>query len=168
MRTVKNGLQRWTGVLAVVLASGLVACGGGEPEAEPMAEEPTAEAPIDTTEDRSSMTPSVSFVMPADGATVSSPVAMEFMASNLNISPVPSEVDTPREGMGHHHVAIDTECLPVGEEIPQADPWVHFGDGSKIYETLLLAGPHTLTLQIGDDEHRTQEGLCTTISITVE
>jgi hypothetical protein len=168
MRTVKNGLQRWTGVLAVVLASGLVACGGGEPEAEPMAEEPTAEASADTMEDRSSMTPSVSFVTPADGATVSSPVAMEFIVSNLNISPVPDEVETPREGMGHHHVAIDTECLPVGEEIPQADPWVHFGDGSKIYETLLPAGQHTLTLQIGNDEHRTQEGLCTTISITVE
>ena len=173
MRTVKNGLQGWTGVLALVLATGLVACGSGETETEPMAEEPMAEepmteAPIDATEDRSSTMPSVSFVMPADGATVSSPVAMEFMASNLNISPVPSEVETAREGMGHHHVAIDTECLPVGEEIPKADPWVHFGDGSKIYETLLPAGPHTLTLQIGDDEHRTQEGLCTTISITVE
>ena len=128
MRTVKNGLQGWTGVLALVLATGLVACGGGETETEPM-----AEAPIDATEDRSSTMPSVSFVMPADGATVSSPVAMEFMASNLNISPVPDEVETPREGMGHHHVAIDTECLPVGEEIPKADPWVHFGDGSKVY-----------------------------------
>ena len=164
MRTVKNGLQGWIGVLAVVLASGLVACGGGEPEAEPMAEAPTAEAPMD----RSSTTPSVSFVTPADGATVSSPVAMEFMASNLNISPVPEEVETPREGIGHHHVAIDTECLPVGEAVPQADPWVHFGDGSETYETLLPAGQYTLTLQIGDDEHRTQEGLCTTISITVE
>ena len=173
MRTVKNGLQGWTGVLALVLATGLVACGSGETETEPMAEEPMAEAPMaeaptDTTEDRSSTMPSVSFVMPADGATVSSPVAMEFMASNLNISPVPEEVETPREGIGHHHVAIDTECLPVGEAVPQADPWVHFGDGSETYETLLPAGQYTLTLQIGDDEHRTQEGLCTTISITVE
>ena len=142
MRTIENGRQGWTGVLAVVLASGLVACGGG--------------------------TPSVSFVTPADGATVSSPVAMEFMASNLNILPVPEEVETPREGIGHHHVAIDTECLPVGEAIPRADPWVHFGDGSETYETLLPAGQYMLTLQIGDDEHRTQEGLCTTISITVE
>ena len=142
MQTVKNGLQGWTGVLAGVLASGRVACGGG--------------------------TPAVSFVTPADGATVSSPVAMEFMASNLNISPVPEEVETPREGIGHHHVAIDTECLPVGEAIPRADPWVHFGDGSETYETLLPAGQYMLTLQIGDDEHRTQEGLCTTLSITVE
>ncbi len=165
---MRNGLQGWTGVLALVLASGIVACGGGEPEAEPMAEEPMAEAPAASTEDRSSMTPSVSFVTPADGGTVSSPVAMEFMASNLNISPVPSEVGSPREGIGHHHVAIDTECLAVGEVVPQADPWVHFGDGSQIYESLIPAGQHTLTVQIGDDEHRTQEGLCTTISITVQ
>ena len=114
------------------------------------------------------MMPTVGFVSPTDGATVSSPVSMEFIVSNLNISPVPAEVETPREGMGHHHVGIDTECLAVGEAIPKADPWVHFGDGSKVFETLLLAGPHTLTLQIGDDEHVTQDGLCTTISITVE
>ena len=74
----------------------------------------------------------------------------------------------PREGMVHHHVGIDTECLPVGELIPRADPWVHFGDGSNRFETLLEVGRHTLTLQVGDDEHRTQDGLCTTISITVE
>ncbi len=154
--------------MAIVLAIGLVACGASEPEAEPMAEAPMAEAPAASMADRSSSTQSVSFVTPMDGATVSSPVAMEFIVSNLNISPVPAEVETAREGMGHYHVAIDTECLAVGELIPKADPWVHFGDGSKIYETLMTAGQHTLTLQIGDDDHRTQEGLCATISITVE
>ncbi len=170
MLIVRSGLQGRHGMLALVLATGLVACGGGDPEAEPepMAEAPAAEAPAAPMADRSSMTPSVSFVRPADGSTVSSPVSMEFIVSNLNISPVPDEVETAREGMGHYHVAIDTECLAVGELIPKADPWVHFGDGSKIYETLMTAGQHTLTVQIGDDDHRTQEGLCTTISITVE
>ena len=116
---------------------------------ESMAEESTAAAPAAPMADRSSMTSSVSFVRPADGSTVSSPVSMEFIVSNLYISPVPDEVETAREGMGHYHVAIDTECLAVGELIPKADPWVHFGDGSKIYETLMTAGQHTLTLQIG-------------------
>ncbi len=131
------------------------------------AEEPVEEVPAPV-EDRSSMTPSVGFVSPTDGATVSSPVSMEFIVSNYNISPVPQEVETPRQGMGHHHVGIDTECLPVGEVVPQGDPWVHFGDGSKTFETMLEPGQHTLTLQLGDDEHRTQEGLCTSITITVE
>ena len=165
MQIVRHGLQGWNGVLALALATGLVACGGGAPEADP---EPMAEEPTEAMEDRSSTTPSVSFVTPADGATVSSPVAMEFIVSNLNISPVPSEVETPREGMGHHHVGIDTECLAVGEVVPQGDPWVHFGDGSNRFETQLEPGRHTLTLQIGDDEHRTQDGLCTTISVTVQ
>ena len=170
MLILRSVLKGRNGVLALalVLATGLVACGGDEPEAEPMVEESTAAAPAAPMADRSSATPSVSFVRPADGATVSSPVSMEFIVSNLNISPVPDEVETAREGMGHYHVAIDTECLAVGELIPKADPWVHFGDGSKIYETLMTAGQHTLTLQIGDDDHRTQEGLCATISITVE
>ncbi len=166
--TAINGRQRRTasgmGGLVLALVTGLVACGGGAPEPEPM-EEPMAPDPM---EDRSSVVPTVGFVSPTDGATVSSPVSMEFIVSNLNISPVPAEVETPRQGMGHHHVGIDTECLAVGEPIPKADPWVHFGDGSKVFETLLPAGSHTLTLQIGDDEHVTQGGLCTTISITVE
>ncbi|MEO2198405.1 MAG: DUF4399 domain-containing protein [bacterium] len=168
MLTAINGRQRRTasgmGGLVLALVTGLVACGGGAPEPEPM-EEPMAPDPM---EDRSSVVPTVGFVSPTDGATVSSPVSMEFIVSNLNISPVPAEVETPRQGMGHHHVGIDTECLAVGEPIPKADPWVHFGDGSKVFETLLPAGSHTLTLQIGDDEHVTQGGLCTTISITVE
>ena len=42
------------------------------------------------------------------------------------------------------------------------------GDGSKVFETMLPPGAHTLTLQIGDDQHVTQDGLCTTISVTVE
>ena len=165
-----NGCQprtaNWTGGLAIVLATGMAACGGAAPEpaAEPMEET----APAAPAEDRSSTAPTVGFVTPTDGATVSSPVSMEFIVSNLNISPVPAEVENPRDGMGHHHVGIDTECLPVGEAIPKADPWVHFGDGSKVFETLLPAGAHTLTLQIGDDQHVTQDGLCTTISVTVE
>lgn len=165
MLRIDNG--RWTGAVVLVLATSLTACGGAE-EAEPMAEaEPMEEAPAPV-EDSSSMAPSVGFASPADGATVSSPVSMEFIIDNYNLSPVPSEVETPREGTGHHHVGIDTECLPVGEVIPQADPWVHFGDGSTTFETLLEPGQHTLTVQLGDDEHRTQEGLCTSISITVE
>ena len=51
-----------------------------------------------------------------------------------------------------------------------ADPWVHFGDGSAEFEYYLPAGPHTLTLQIGDGEHRTldEPGLCNIITVTAE
>ncbi len=157
--------RRWMTVMAFLMM-GAVACGGGGEEPMP-AEEPMEEAPAPA-EEAPAMNPSVSFASPADGATVSSPVSMEFAISNYDISPVPEEVETPRDGMGHHHVGIDTECLPVGEIVPQGDPWVHFGDGSTTFETMLEPGEHTLTLQLGDDEHRTQDGLCTTITINVE
>ena len=110
----------------------------------------------------------VFFVSPADGATVTSPVSFEFGVEGLEISPVPEEVDQPRDDIGHYHIGFNTECLPVGEELPQADPWVHFGDGSSTFESLLDPGEHTFAVQIGADEHRTLEGLCDTITITVE
>jgi hypothetical protein len=31
----------------------------------------------------------------------------------------------------------------------------------------LPPGEHTLTLQVGDDQHRAMEGLCETITVTV-
>ena len=112
--------------------------------------------------------PQVFFVTPTNGATVTSPVAFEFGSLNLTVSPVPEEVDQPRAGVSHYHIGFYTDCLSVGEEIPRADPWVHFGDGSATFETLLEPGDHTFAVPVGDDEHRTLEGLCSTITITVE
>ncbi len=112
--------------------------------------------------------PRVFFVSPADGATVSSPVAFEFGSEGFSLLPVPEEVETPRWGVGHFHIGIATECLPAGEVIPQSAPWVHFGDGSSVFESLMPPGEHTFAVQLGDDEHRTIEGLCSTITVTVE
>jgi hypothetical protein len=110
----------------------------------------------------------VFFVQPADGATVTSPVRLEFGAQDFTIAAVPegTPADT-RPDLGHHHVAIDADCLPAGTPIPRAAPWVHFGDGSNVIDMQLPAGTHRLTLQIGDDLHRAIEGLCATISVNV-
>jgi len=113
------------------------------------------------------------FVSPADGAQHAEDVInIEFGAENYPISAIPEgfdqETGTPREGVGHYHLGYNTGCLPVGKIIPQGEGWQHFGDGSN---TTTLenapAGTYELTVQIGDDQHRTQEGLCTTISIEV-
>jgi len=110
----------------------------------------------------------VFFVQPKDGATVKSPVALEFGADNVSIAAVPQgTVTEARPGLGHYHVGIDTDCLPAGTDIPKAAPWVHFGDGKNVIDMQLPAGSHRLTLQVGDDLHRTIEGLCSTISVTV-
>ena len=110
----------------------------------------------------------VFFIEPADGATVTSPVRLEFGAENFEIVAVPAGIVTEtRPDLGHHHVAIDTDCLAPGTEIVKAAPWVHFGDGNNVIDMQLPPGQHRLTLQIGDDLHRTIEGLCSMISVDV-
>lgn len=112
--------------------------------------------------------PRVFFVQPQDGATVKSPVALEFGVESFQVAAVPQgEVKETRPNLGHHHVAIDADCLPPGTVIPRAAPWVHFGDGKNVIDMQLPPGQHRLTLQIGDDLHRTIEGLCSTITVNV-
>jgi uncharacterized protein DUF4399/uncharacterized protein DUF6130 len=113
--------------------------------------------------------PRVFFVQPQDGATVKSPVTLEFGVENYQVAAVPPGTPTEsRPNIGHHHVGVDADCLPPGTVIPRASPWVHFGDGKNVIDMQLPPGQHRLTLQIGDDLHRTQEGLCSTITVNVE
>jgi uncharacterized protein DUF4399/uncharacterized protein DUF6130 len=132
-------------LVALVLAMMAVACGRSQPSG-----------------------PRVFFVQPQDGATVKSPVRLEFGAENFQIAAVPAgTVTESRPNMGHHHVGVDADCLPPGTVIPRAAPWVHFGDGKNVIDMQLPPGKHRLTLQIGDDMHRTQPDLCSTITVNV-
>lgn len=135
-------ISRRVAVLALVIGAG--ACAAGPPASR------------------------VFFVEPRDGATVKSPVHLQFGAENIQIAAVPAgTVETSRPGIGHHHVGVDTDCLPPGAEIPKAAPWVHFGTGSAEIDMQLPPGQHKLALEIGDDLHRTLPGLCTTITVNV-
>ena len=113
--------------------------------------------------------PRVFFAEPKDGATVKSPVHLKFGIENYQLSPVPQgTVETARPGMGHHHVGVDVDCLAAGTTIVKGTPaWVHFGDAKSEIDMQLTPGPHKLTLQLGDDLHKTSEGLCQTININV-
>ena len=133
------------------------------PEAEAAVEEPMVAAPM-TAEGA----PRVFFTNLADGDEVVSPVRLEFGTENYEIVPAQDPV-VIEEGKGHHHLGFNTDCKPAGEVIEKAQPWIHFGDGSNSIDMQLPPGPATLTLQIGDGEHRTLdiEGLCHTITVTV-
>ncbi|OFW03702.1 MAG: hypothetical protein A3I61_02015 [Acidobacteria bacterium RIFCSPLOWO2_02_FULL_68_18] len=112
--------------------------------------------------------PRVFFVQPQDDAAVKSPVRLEFGVENFQVAAVPqAEVKETRPNLGHHHVAVDADCLPPGSVIPRAAPWVHFGDGKNVIDMQLPAGQHRLTLQIGDDLHRTIDGLCSRVTVNV-
>ena len=163
----------WKVVAGLVLlpAFTVLGCGGGmeaepEPASEPVASEPMEEA-------APTGPPRVFFVAPLDGDQMSSDhdVELEFGAENYMISAIPEgfdpQADEPRADMGHYHVGVDTGCLPAGEIIPEGEGWVHFGDGSNVFTLQVEPGSYELSLQIGDDLHRTQEGLCETISIEV-
>ena len=145
MRTMRTVTMVQTVTLAIAALVVTAACGGSEPTGR-----------------------RVYFIQPEDGATVMSPVRLEFGAEDFRIAAVPAgTVTETRPDLGHHHVGIDTDCLPVGTQIPTAAPWVHFGDGKNVIDMQLPTGSHRLTLQIGDDLHRTIEGLCQTITVNV-
>ena len=148
--------------LAVFVTAGAAACGGSSSGGE---EEAAAEAG-----DAATVAPRVFFVTPADNTDhpTEVPLALTFGVENFQIGAVPEEVTLPRGGLGHYHLGFNTECLPVGELIPKADPWTHFGDGSDGMEMQLEAGEFRFSVQMGDDEHRTIEGLCETITVRME
>jgi hypothetical protein len=156
-------------VLGVVMAAftlSVAACGSNAPSSDA----PTESAAADESHEGHTMA-RVYFVEPQDGATLSSESLATFVfgSDQYTIGAVPEgEVTAARADIGHFHLGVDTECLPAGVEIPKADPWIHFGTGSNTIEMQLKPGPHTLSVQVGDDLHRTVEGLCETISVTVE
>lgn len=153
-------------LVSVFLVAFSTACApGGEGEAPAEEEEPTpAEQPMAESAE-SSGGPRIWFISPEDGATVTSPVELQFGHENFELMPK----GTMEPETGHHHVGVDTECLPAGEIIPEAAPWIHLGDASAEMQMQLPPGEHTLTIQIGDGEHRTldEPGLCQTITVNV-
>lgn len=147
-------------VLSVLVIAGAVACGGGSSggEAEPAADAAPPAAPR------------VFFAAPRDETDhpTEVPLGLTFGVENFEISAVPETVSTPRADVGHFHLGVNTECLPTGEIIPAADPWIHLGDGSDGMEMQLEGGEYRFSVQIGDDEHRTLAGLCETITVRME
>ena len=149
----------------VLLAGVAAACGGSETPSEPAATAPPAATPASPPP---SSGPRVFFVEPQNGATVKSPVHLRFGIENFELAAVPQgTVEATRPNLGHHHIGVDIDCLPPGTEIPKANPWVHHGGAQTEMDMMLTPGPHKLTLQLGDDMHRTIAGLCQTINVTV-
>ncbi|MDX1383785.1 MAG: DUF4399 domain-containing protein [Thermoanaerobaculia bacterium] len=152
--------------LLTLLATLLLLAAACAPAGEETAEEPAAEAPAETAA-ASGGAPRVFLIQPAEGEEVTSPVHFEFGIENFVIEPREEGVINP--GHGHHHIGINTHCLEPGIVIPDAEPWIHFGDGSNTIDVQLPPGTHHISLQVGDGEHRTldEPGLCFMTDITV-
>lgn len=92
---------------------------------------------------------SVFFITPADGDTVSNPVAIEFGIEGMVV--VAAGVNDAHSG--HHHLLVDTDAPDMGLPIPADANHIHFGDASTSTELTLEPGQHTLRLLLGDHLH---------------
>lgn len=124
----------------VLLAMVLGACGGGEDEGW-----------------------RVYFTSIVDGATVDSPVTVEWAATNFTIEPA-GEV---KAGAGHLHIMVDVECVAAGTAVPADDNHLHFGAGQTEATLALTPGEHTLCLQAADGAHVALAGDGATEVVTI-
>lgn len=88
---------------------------------------------------------------PSDGQVVSAgkPFRVWFGLRNMGVAP--KDVKFPNTG--HHHLLIDADLPPLGQDIPSDRNHLHFGAGETETTLELPPGKHTLQLLMGDDKH---------------
>jgi hypothetical protein len=93
----------------------------------------------------------VYIISPKDGATVHSPVLVQFGLKGMGVAPAGVKF----ENTGHHHLLIDTDApTDAAAPLPATDKIVHFGKGqTETTLTTLTPGKHTLQLLLGDQNH---------------
>jgi hypothetical protein len=85
---------------------------------------------------------------PTDGQVLSAgrPFRVWFGLRNMGVAPK----GVAFNNTGHHHLLIDTELPPAGQEIPSDRNHLHFGAGETETMLELPPGKHTLQLLMGD------------------
>ena len=93
----------------------------------------------------------VYIISPKDGATVHSPVHVQFGLKGMGVAPAGVKF----ENTGHHHLLIDTDApTELSAPLPATDKVVHFGKGqTETTLTTLTPGKHTLQLLLADQNH---------------
>jgi len=136
-------------MLSIVIL-GLGAC-TEKPADEPTAAVEPAAAPSPITMQRTASAEGarVFFITPADGATVTNPISVEFGVEGMEV--VKAGIAQPHSG--HHHLLIDTDLPDLGLPIPADEHHVHFGDGRTATEISLPPGEHSLQMLLGDHLH---------------
>lgn len=165
-------------LISVLFTAGLLLQGcsdsGESEDEEPIAQdEATTEeregATEDTSSERTSAPPEaeVTILTPEDGASVTSPVTVEFAIEGMEVA----KAGTDRENTGHHHLLVDLDELPpMDAPLPSTDQVIHFGGGQTSTELELEPGEHTLQLLLGDHLHVPHEPpvMSEKITVTVE
>ena len=128
-------------IAALVLAASLSAVPLASAQTPAVAPERTASPPG----------AEVYIISPKDGATVHSPVLVQFGLKGMGVAPAGVKF----ENTGHHHLLIDTDApADAAAPLPATDKIVHFGKGqTETTLTTLTPGKHTLQLLLGDQNH---------------
>lgn len=94
---------------------------------------------------------SVYIISPSDGATVTSPIKVQFGLAGMGVAPAGVE----KANTGHHHLIIDAKLSgdQLKDAIPADATHVHFGAGQTETTVTLPPGTHTLQLVLGDHNH---------------
>jgi len=89
-------------------------------------------------------------ISPVDGASVSSPLRVQFGLRGMGVAPAGSNVAKT----GHHHLLIDVEELPdLSRPLPATDRIRHYGGGQTEATIELAPGTHSLQLLLGNFMH---------------
>jgi len=108
---------------------------------------------------------SVSFVEPADGATVTSPVKVKFAVTGMEVKPAGDMT----ANTGHHHLLINAAPVKAGEVVPADEHHIHFGKGQTETEVKLAPGTYVLSMQFANGLHQSYgPGMAKDIKITVK
>ena len=90
-------------------------------------------------------------IWPPDGQVIQAGKLWVRMGlKNMGVAPAGVEHD----GTGHHHLLVNTEPPPLGQEIPNDRNHLHFGGGqTEARLTELPPGEYILQLLLGDARH---------------
>ena len=152
--------RRKFATIAAVAATGLSGCLGDDDDPAEDEEYDFDDQPDDA---------SATFVSPADGDTVQSPVEIEASVEGADLVPAGQNV----VGAGHLHILVDHDVFERGEVIPgpaesaREDGIYHWSDAQTEDTLELEPGEYTLRIQLGDGAHRAF-GQTDEITITVE
>lgn len=146
-------------LISVLFTTGILlqGCSDSSEEEEPMSQEQATteerEGATETTSNERTSAPAdaeVTIMSPEDGASVTSPVTVEFALEGMEVA----KAGTDRENTGHHHLLVDMDELPpMDAPLPSTDQVIHFGGGQTSTELELEPGEHTLQLLLGDHMH---------------
>lgn len=148
-------------MLSLAALAALLLAGCGQEPAAPGNAAPAAPAAMPR--NKAPEDARVWFIEPQDGATVSSPVTVQFGVSGIALAPA----GDARPDSGHHHLLINTGMPALDQPVPKDERHLHFGKAQSEATVELPPGKHTLQMLLGDANHVPHDPPVSSARITI-